>query len=63
VQHYDLGGSPGPVPEKGHPNYTVWCFKHDFGGQFVWTIPYYRCALSLLGVPLTAIVRRLGRLK
>ena len=63
VQHYDLGGSPGPVPEKGHPNYTVWCFKHDFGGQFVWTIPYYRRALSLLGVPLMAIVRRLGRLK
>ena len=63
VRHYDLGGSPGPVPEKGHPNYSVWCFKHDFGGQFVHTIPYYRCALSLLGVPLTAIIRRLGRLK
>src|SRR5262249_55601710 len=23
---YDLGGSPGPTPIEGHPNYSVWRF-------------------------------------
>jgi lipid II:glycine glycyltransferase (peptidoglycan interpeptide bridge formation enzyme) len=32
---YDLGGSPGPVPQEGHPNFGVWQFKYEFGGQYV----------------------------
>jgi CelD/BcsL family acetyltransferase involved in cellulose biosynthesis len=32
---YDLGGSPGPVPQQGHPNFGVWQFKYEFGGQYV----------------------------
>jgi len=33
--HYDLGGSPGPEPIAGHPNYTVWRFKKKLGGTYV----------------------------
>src|SRR5690349_4713730 len=32
---YDLGGSPGPEPIQGHPNYGVWYFKHKFSGKYV----------------------------
>lgn len=33
--YYDLGGSPGPEPIEGHPNYTVWRFKKKLGGTYV----------------------------
>ena len=32
---YDFGGSPGPVPVQGHPNYGVWKFKHEFNCRYV----------------------------
>jgi CelD/BcsL family acetyltransferase involved in cellulose biosynthesis len=32
---YDLGGSPGAVPQEGHPNFGVWQFKCEFGGPYV----------------------------
>jgi hypothetical protein len=32
---YDLGGSPGPMPQQGHPNFGVWQFKYEFGGEYV----------------------------
>lgn len=32
---YDLGGSPGPIPQRGHPNHGVWEFKFSFGGDWV----------------------------
>lgn len=32
---YDFGGSPGPVPEPGHSNFSVWKFKHEFAGTYV----------------------------
>ena len=60
--YYDLGGSPGPVPEKGHPNYTVWRFKQEFGGTYAYRIPYYRRRLSVPGSLALALVRRLGKL-
>jgi len=28
---YDFGGTPGPVPDPAHPNFSVWKFKHEFG--------------------------------
>lgn len=42
---YDLGGSPGPVPEPGHPNYGVWRFKHAFGGSYVRYVGSWRKVL------------------
>jgi hypothetical protein len=39
---YDWGGSFGPVPERGHPNYGVWRFKHSFGGTFVYHLGHWR---------------------
>jgi len=33
--YYDLGGTPGPEPDPSHPNYSVWKFKHQFGGDFI----------------------------
>lgn len=35
---YDLGGSPGPDPVAGHPNYTVWRFKKRLGGDYVYFV-------------------------
>jgi len=40
---YDFGGSPGPVPEASHPNFSVWKFKYEFGVSYVrflgsWTL-------------------------
>lgn len=32
---YNLGGSPGDIPGKGHPNYWVWRFKKGFSGLYV----------------------------
>ncbi len=61
--YYDLGGSPGPDPQKGHPNYPVWRFKHEFQGQYVRTIPWCRRPMSLVGRVLASAMRRLGRLQ
>lgn len=36
---YDLGGSPGAIPQKGHPNYLVWRFKKKFNGDYVEFFP------------------------
>lgn len=60
VQYYDLGGSPGPVPIEKHPNYPVWRFKHEFGGAFTYTIPFYRLCLTPAGKVLTSVARQLG---
>ena len=43
---YDLGGSPGAIPEKEHPNYWVWRFKKGFNGDYVEFLPRYRYILS-----------------
>lgn len=59
---YDLGGSPGPEPEEGHPNYTVWRFKHEFGSPFVYRILPHRYEISALGRLVLAAIRRSGRL-
>lgn len=62
VRYYDLGGSPGPVPQEGHPNYTVWRFKHAFGGPYVHMMHYHRRRLSVPGSLLPVLARRMGRL-
>jgi len=62
VRYYDLGGSPGPEPEEGHPNYTVWRFKREFAGRYVYWLPHYRRPLSAVGKCLVAAARRLGKL-
>lgn len=61
-RHYDMGGAPGPEPRADHPNYTVWRFKHEFGGRFVEFLPAARRALMPGGALLTGAARRLGRL-
>lgn len=43
---YDLGGSPGAIPQKEHPNYWVWRFKKGFNGDYVEFLPRYRYILS-----------------
>lgn len=43
---YDLGGSPGPVPQKEHPNYGVWTFKHEFGGDWVDYLDQYQRVMN-----------------
>ena len=61
-KYYDWGGSPGPVPVEGHPNYTVWRFKYEFNNQFVLSLPAYRRPFGVLGRWATAWARRSGRL-
>ncbi len=61
-RHYDMGGAPGPEPRPDHPNYTVWRFKHEFGGHYVEFLPAARRALMPGGALLTGAARRLGRL-
>ena len=62
ARFYDLGGSPGPVPMEGHPNYTVWRFKHEFGAPYVYMLPYHRKSLSRLGGLALALARKMRRL-
>jgi hypothetical protein len=57
---YDLGGSPGPLPQEGHPNYTVWRFKHEFGAPYVYMIPYNRQASGPLGGLAMRLARKMG---
>jgi len=38
---YDMGFCPGPIPIKGHPNYYIWRYKFDFGGDHVEFLPVY----------------------
>ena len=38
---YDLGFSPGDIPEKEHPQYEIWRFKYGFGGTYVMFLPVY----------------------
>ena len=46
---YDFGGSPGPTPQAGHPNYGVWKFKHEFNGLYVECIDRMQRVLSPAG--------------
>ena len=57
---YDLGGAPGPEPVEGHPNYSVWRLKHEFGGRFVSFLPRHFRSLGLKGKFLVGVARRLG---
>lgn len=56
---YDLGGSPGPEPQEGHPNYGVWRFKHGFGGSFAQDLGDYSIVLNRVGRRLMQSARRL----
>lgn len=55
---YDLGGSPGPTPDPSHPNYTVWRFKHDFGGAYVTFLGYWSATPRPVVARLAASMRR-----
>jgi len=46
VKIYDMGFCPGPNPEKDHPQYHIWRFKHGFGGDHVEFLPVYGRALK-----------------
>ncbi len=65
---YDFGGTPGPVPERDDPNYSVWRFKYEFQGRYVefqgvWTTVLDRTGAEVLRISRDAIgrMRRLGR--
>ena len=65
---YDLGGTPGPVPESSHPNYHVWKFKYEFGGRHVklmgsWKRSLRPAAVALIDLGRSALDlrRRLSR--
>jgi len=62
ARYYDLGGSPGPVPIRGHSNYDVWRFKHEFGGVFVRAMSSHSKLMSVVAGWVPAIARSLGRL-
>jgi lipid II:glycine glycyltransferase (peptidoglycan interpeptide bridge formation enzyme) len=55
---YDFGGSPGPVPEPTHPNFTVWKFKHEFNGRYVRYLGQWRRTLRPVDSALLEVVRR-----
>jgi peptidoglycan pentaglycine glycine transferase (the first glycine) len=43
---YDLGGSPGDIPQQDHPNYWVWRFKKGFNGDYIESLCYYEYVFS-----------------
>ena len=45
-KRYDFGGSPGYIPQPGHPNYGVWRFKKGFGGDFIEFLETYEYVLD-----------------
>jgi hypothetical protein len=57
---YDLGGTPGPIPDASHPNYTVWRFKHGFGGSHVRFLGRFRRVLKPTQVRVVDRVRRMA---
>lgn len=48
LKTYDMAFCPGPVPQKGHPNYGMWRFKYEFGGVHVQFLPVYGKVLKPL---------------
>lgn len=60
--YYDLGGVPGPVPVEGHPSFTVWRFKHEFGAPYTYMLPLHSKVLGATGRLIVWIARRTGRL-
>ena len=58
---YDLGGSPGPIPQKGHPNYGVWKFKQEFAGDYVQYLDLFEQVLSPTWNGLLRLVERVRR--
>lgn len=47
-QYYDMALCPGEVPQKTHPQFDIWRFKHSFGGDFVEYMPVYGRVLKPL---------------
>lgn len=45
LKKYDMAYCPGPVPQTDHPNYGIWRFKYDFGGDHVEYLPTYGKAI------------------
>jgi len=41
LKTYDMAFCPGPVPQQDHPNYGIWRFKYEFGGNHVEFLPTY----------------------
>ncbi len=58
---YDLGGSPGPEPQQGHPNYGVWSFKHGFGGDYVYFLDWFSLVLAPVSSALLDLAYRTSR--
>lgn len=46
IKKYDMAFCPGPVPQKDHPNYGMWRFKYEFGGDHVQFLPVYGKAIE-----------------
>jgi len=54
---YDFGGTPGPIPDPSHPNYSVWKFKHEFNGIHVSFLGWWRYRLRPIRARLTDALR------
>ncbi len=55
---YNFGGSPGPVPDPAHPNFTVWKFKYEFSGEYVDFFGSWQRTLRPVGKTLLNLARR-----
>lgn len=54
---YDMGFSPGPIPDKKHSSYAIWRFKYGFGGKSVQYMPTYgRVIKPILGSIIKAFI-------
>jgi len=60
-KRYDLGGSPGPVPDPSHPNYGVWRFKHSFRGCYVSFVGTWRFVLRPASWTVLELLRKRDR--
>jgi hypothetical protein len=60
--YYDLGGAPGPQPVEGHPGFTVWRFKHEFGAPYVYMLPIHSRSLGVTGRGIVWLARKTGKL-
>lgn len=62
--YYDFGGTPGPVPEPSHPNFSVWKFKFEFGVSYVPFLGFWKCDLRPASAAALGLARKvvaLGR--
>jgi len=59
---YDFGGSPDAIPNRTHPNFGVWKFKHEFSGTYVRFLGTWKRKLRPMNAATVSLIRKASKL-